>query len=453
MADRSMSKLDRSAAARATQRSRLITGMIAVANREGYADTTVSAVIAEAKVSKPTFYEYFQDRDACFIAALADVHARLLGALRAALADREPQDATLTAFRTVLEFARGQPELARFLTNEPLAGRGAILDARAEAIGELAVVVETALADAPPDALAPDIPIGVFVGGLYRLLASHLRRGEQITVSLRDEILAWIRMYEAPLSEHRWHVMCPTAKLERSPHLPTVPLGGPEPLPPGKPTMDDAEVKANQRQRIIYAAASLAERKGYAATTVAEIAKRARVDLRVFYSLFAEKQDVFLAVHELGFQETMSVTAKAYFSADTWQERGWESGRAFTQFLETYPAVGQIGAVEAYGIGPDAGQRVENGYKPFTLFFQEPLQASTQPTVPAPSAIEAMSATYLEIILVQARASRPPKLSAVLPSIVSLCFTPFLGPAETNRFIDEKTNPPKAPALKRAKAK
>ena len=61
---------------KATQRERLLTGMIAAAVRDGYADANVSAVIAEAGVSRPTFYDYFVDSDDCFLAALAQVQDR-----------------------------------------------------------------------------------------------------------------------------------------------------------------------------------------------------------------------------------------------------------------------------------------------------------------------------------------------------------------------------------------
>ncbi|MGO9762078.1 MAG: TetR/AcrR family transcriptional regulator, partial [Solirubrobacteraceae bacterium] len=46
-----------------SQRQRLLEGMVATANRDGYAGANVSAVIAEAGVSRPTFYEHFEDRD------------------------------------------------------------------------------------------------------------------------------------------------------------------------------------------------------------------------------------------------------------------------------------------------------------------------------------------------------------------------------------------------------
>src|ERR1700730_1666439 len=103
---------------KSTQRERLIAGMVTVANRDGYAGASVSAVTSEAKVSKPTFYEYFQDRDDCFLAALADVQNRLLSEVRSAVNSVEPQSALTAAVRALITFASTEPAVARFLTNE-----------------------------------------------------------------------------------------------------------------------------------------------------------------------------------------------------------------------------------------------------------------------------------------------------------------------------------------------
>src|SRR6202034_2417849 len=106
---------------KSTQRERLIAGIIGVANRQGYGGASVSAVAAEAKVSKPTFYVYFKDRDDCFSCALSDVHERLREKVRAALAQDPEQDAAVLAITAIIAFAATQPQLARFLMTEPLA--------------------------------------------------------------------------------------------------------------------------------------------------------------------------------------------------------------------------------------------------------------------------------------------------------------------------------------------
>ena len=430
---------------KSTQRERLIAGMVTVANRDGYAGASVSAITSEAKVSKPTFYEYFQDRDDCFVAALADVQDRLLGEVRTAVARDEPQDALTTAVSVLITFAGSDPALARFLTNEPLGAGPGALDARDDGIHRLATVIEETLSASAPEPTAPDVPITAVLGGIHRLLASRLRRGEPATASLLDSVVTWLASYELPISEHRWRPLNPADPLERSPHLPLTPLRAPEALPPGRPRISEAEVEQNQRLRIMFAAARLAEEKGYAATTINEIAKRARLDLRAFYALFSEKQDAFMAVHELGFQEVMAVTALAFFAGASWPERSWEAGRAFTQFLEANPTIANVGFLEAYAVGAGAAQRVEDSHVAFTIFLQEGLQHTPEPDRPSRVALEAIVSSIFEIVYRQVRAHHTKQLSRFLPNIAQLWLTPFLGPAATNRFIAANTPSKKRP--------
>src|ERR1700689_1865995 len=93
---------------KSTQRERLLAGMVAVANRAGYAGANVSAVIAQAGVSRPTFYDYFNDRDDCFLATLNGAHATLLGSVRARVDASDPADALPETIREVIAFAAAE---------------------------------------------------------------------------------------------------------------------------------------------------------------------------------------------------------------------------------------------------------------------------------------------------------------------------------------------------------
>src|SRR6185312_10113471 len=111
-------KSPRSAASKglkSTQRERIVAGMITAANRDGYAGASVSAVIAEGGVSRPTFYEYFADRDACFLATILEVQDRLMIGLRDRVKGEAPQHALYASVRALIEFAAAEPAMARFL--------------------------------------------------------------------------------------------------------------------------------------------------------------------------------------------------------------------------------------------------------------------------------------------------------------------------------------------------
>jgi AcrR family transcriptional regulator len=170
---------------KATQRERLLTGMITAANRDGYSGANVSEVIAEAGVSRPTFYDYFAEKDDCFLAAVADVEKRLLAQAQAAVKTAEPEQAAAAAVSALVAFATAEPAMARFLMSETLAGGPAALDARDRCVISLAKAIEEPLRTLPKDRSAPDLPAEMMFGAIFRLIGSRLRRGERARICSR----------------------------------------------------------------------------------------------------------------------------------------------------------------------------------------------------------------------------------------------------------------------------
>jgi AcrR family transcriptional regulator len=430
---------------RSTQRERLLAGMIEAANRDGYARATVSAVIGQAGVSRPTFYQYFPDRDACFAAAVREVQRQVLERITHEIGVREPESALYGAIEGFVGFAVGAPERMRFLTNEPMAGGPAALAERDRGIAEIDALIEDAYRLLARDTHVPDFSALVLMGGIHRLLASRLRRGEPNLSGLVADLLTWVAAYERPLADARWRALEPLTSPAPSPFVGAEPLSAPDPLPAGRPRKSGEEVAENQRQRIMFAAARLAERQGYTATTIGDITKLAGVDGRVFYSLFVDKQDAFMAVHELGFQRVMDVTATAFFAGATWPERHWEAGRAFAQFLELNPLVTNVGFVEAYAVGPGAVQRLEDSHGAFSMLLQEGYQHVSPQARPPRLVLEAIITTIFETVYQRARADGELSLSGLVPHLTFLVLAPFLGAEQASAFVEGKLREP-APA-------
>jgi AcrR family transcriptional regulator len=438
---------------KSTQRQRLISGVIGAANRGGYASANVSAVITNAGVSRPTFYDYFADREDSFKAAIDDVQGELLTAVKQALAGVSPDRATATVALTLVTYASEQPERARFLMGESMAGGADALTSRDQGIAKIAKALAKAELRASADARLSDLAPEIVVASVYRLLATRLRRGEARISTLGEDLVTWLAAYQRPAGERRWGKLSAFAEPERSPHLPDVPIQqAPGVFPPGRPRLSEQEIAENHRLRILYAAARLAEQKGYTATTVNDITRLARVDGRAFYRLYSDKQDAFSAVHELGFQQVMDVTAKAFFAAEGWPQRSWEGGRALTQLLQENPLVAHVGFVEAYAVGPAAVQRIEDSHTAFMFFLQEGLVQRPHSEPISRVAMEAIIAGIFEIIYLKSRQRGQPKLAAMLPHIAHLWLTPFLGVEETDAFIDGQM-PATAAAKKATRAR
>ena len=427
-----------------TQRQRLVTGMVEATNRSGYAKASIATVIAHAGVSRPTFYDYFEDRDACFLASILEVDGELREAVQSAVADTAGQAAWEAAVRAMVEYAAGEPARARFLMGEAMAGGPAAIAARDESAEQLATAISAAVERGSPSAPVADLDPRVLVGSVYRMVSIRLRRGglrreEAVIGALADELIGWLSAYARPASSRRWATLGPGPEPARSPHVPDVPLQRTPSAPAsGRPRAGAEEVTEQQRLRILYATARLAETKGFAATTVTDIRKLARVHSSVFYRLFADKQEAFAAVHELGFQQVMDVTAKAFFSVAGWPERSWAGGLAFTQLLQANPVVAYIAFVEAYAVGPGAVQRIEDSHVAFLYFLEEGAAERGPDQAPSRVAMEAIIAGIFEVIYMQARLRQKAQIAAMFPYIAHIWLTPFLGVKQSDAFIARK---------------
>jgi AcrR family transcriptional regulator len=438
---------------KSTQRERLLAGMVAAANKGGYLGATVSEVIAQAGVSRPTFYDYFADRDECFVACAQDVQSRMLGEIRGTVQARAPEDALAGAIESLVAFAVAEPARARFLMHEVPAGTEAALDVRDKGMTEVAQLIDRVSGRVHAEQPIPDLPVAVAVGAVQRMLASRLRRGERALGTALEDLLGWSQSYARPARASRWHTLTTTGAISPSPFLPAKPARAPARLGPGRPRLPEEQVAENHRSRIMFATARVIAERGYAAATIAEITKLAGVDGRAFYRLFNDKQEVFDAIYEQGLQRTTATVARAYFAGDSWPERIWEALRVVTQAAQGNPAGAHLGLIAAYAVGPAAAQRVEDSRATFTIFLQEGHRCEQTRSQPSAVALEAIAASLFELMYRRARERSSRDTGRLLPHAAHLCLTPFMGRENAERFIDQQLNDSRARATRRRPTK
>jgi AcrR family transcriptional regulator len=282
----------------------------------------------------------------------------------------------------------------------------------------------------------PDIPLNPLIGGMHWLLATQLRRGKRELSRLSEDIDSWLEVYMRPLGSHRWNALQPGVAAPASMRVAELSLRAPPAVPPGRTKLSRLELAANQRERILFAIIEVVAGKGYAATTIADITTAAHVDRRVFYSHFRDKQQAFLTIHELAFQQTMAVTAGAFFGGTSWPERVWEGLLAFAHFQARHPTLAHMGFVDSYMVGSDAVRRVEDSRAAFTLFLQEGYQNASPP--PPRIAMDAIAATIAELGYHLVRRGKTQLFPRLMGHSTAVTLTPFLGAEPTIDFIDRK---------------
>ena len=100
-------------------------------------------------------------------------------------------------------------------------------------------------------------------------------------------------------------------------------------------------------------AASIAE-KGYAATTIADVVRRAHVSKRTFYEQFADKEACFLALYSQTTDELLALIADAADGGRPWEQRVEAAARIYFERLAAEPALLRAALVEIQAAGPRA---------------------------------------------------------------------------------------------------
>jgi AcrR family transcriptional regulator len=164
----------------AVQRERLLAAMLRATAEIGYREVSVQDVLERAGVSRPTFYEHFENKEACFLVAFDTAAARLRERIEAAAADGE-------RWRERLRL--GLEELLRFVGEDPDAAMSLIVDGRAacpdaltrrdDLLDHFSSCLDGMVRSETPAGEAPSaIAAAGIVGGIEALLYSRLNRGE-----------------------------------------------------------------------------------------------------------------------------------------------------------------------------------------------------------------------------------------------------------------------------------
>lgn len=162
------------------QRERLIAGLAEAVAEKGYGGTTIAHITRHAAVSRRTFYEHFNSKDECFVAAYDTVMEQLRD--RVAEAFEQEKDwprAVKAGIAAMLEFLSGEPNLARLSMVEALVAGPIVVERYDAAIRSLVPYFEAGRKGRAKKVLAGLSPTTeeALVGGMVSLIARRISAG------------------------------------------------------------------------------------------------------------------------------------------------------------------------------------------------------------------------------------------------------------------------------------
>lgn len=384
------------------QRERLFAAMVATVAEKGYEATTVADLVTLSGVSRSAFYRHFDDKHACFLAAIeamGEPALRQIGGDESAPAGTER---ARKAFESLIELLVSQPAAAKMCIVEVYAAGpegAALIDRTLDSVTALAA----RLLEQVPDRKGMPIElVHAIVGGIQKVIHKRLYRGkEEELVDLVPQLWEWLFCYPVPPGPLR-------ATRRRT--VKALPFA-------------ERQAHANPPERILRALAAVVADQGYPDTTVAEIVERAGTSQRTFYEHFKNKEDAIVAALDSGSAHMLAAALPAFRRAPDWQHAVHDTIEAMFAFGAEEPEYARLGGVEMYAAGKralDQREVVTEGMEGLLAPGYE-----LKPDTP-PIAAEAVGGALYSLLYDHVNRKGPETLPQIVPTLIYVTLAPFL---------------------------
>jgi AcrR family transcriptional regulator len=138
----------------------------------------------------------------------------------------------------------------------------------------------------------------------------------------------------------------------------------------------------NHRERLVLGMVAAVAERGYAATTITDVVRHARVSRRTFYEHFADKEACFLAAYD-----AVSDGVLAQIAAVAPPDAGWEAHiiagvHAYLHALAEQPAIARVFTVDILSAGAAALARRREVLRRFAAHVQGQVAAAIEAGAP-----------------------------------------------------------------------
>jgi AcrR family transcriptional regulator len=152
---------------------RALRAFAAVVAEQGYAKTTVDAVVKRAAMSATTFYAHFDGKEDALLAAIDSAASQMVAVVMPAFR-RAPdwKEGIRAGFGALFNFLASRPAMARLVAVEVYAAGPAAVERRAETLRPLDALIAEGRKRSPE---TPAIAIEAIAGGVYTLAYRQIR--------------------------------------------------------------------------------------------------------------------------------------------------------------------------------------------------------------------------------------------------------------------------------------
>jgi AcrR family transcriptional regulator len=423
-----------------SQRERLTSALLALVDAQGFADTSLADLIAQAHVPRDAFYRHFGSMEVCFQSAYNSHFAwgtgQVVSAFNAPELERESERAAV-ALAALSEFAREWPAGARVCAVDVLTVAHGAMEARAQELAGVRALLDAALGTDGPHAERAPLLASAVLGGVRWAAYVHLRKRPRRELGrLGEELYEWICSYgEAsfasesggPADEVRGasgkrpvaddgvavgdtpeaSAVEPHERAARGDTPGTLDFPGDEP-----------------RERILRAVVSLAAASDGADCTYPKIAAAAGVSHDTFYKYFSSRQEAQLAACEAIHERLIAAARRASAAATDWPTGVRDGLAAYLAEAARDPRATRVMVLGSLSLGDPGRKFLERRARALKQLLRPALAAA--PGLPE-AGTEMLVGAILEVLHEHALERRIEQLPALQGRLAEIVCVPMLG--------------------------
>lgn len=176
------------------QRARMLASTFDVLSERGAANVSVAHIVARSGVSRRTFYELFESREDCFLAAYNEALALLAARVLPAYASGQKWRGRIrTGLVALLGFLDEEPAIGRVLVVESLSAGPRSLERLGQVLEQVAAVLDEARTQSASAMSLPPLTAQGLVGGALSLIYTRISRPDEGTlIELTNQLMSMI---------------------------------------------------------------------------------------------------------------------------------------------------------------------------------------------------------------------------------------------------------------------
>jgi AcrR family transcriptional regulator len=198
-------------------------------------------------------------------------------------------------------------------------------------------------------------------------------------------------------------------------------------FPAGRDAFQADLMSRDQRARILAAMAELTSKRGYQATTVELIVKRAGVARVTFYENFENREACLLALFDEAVAGASDLVQEAIADAGDWPSEVEAALRALLDLAVTKPALARTVIVETMTAGTAAMERYERALRLGRPLFRRGRELSADPGAIPETVEDSIIGGLVWTVHQRILRGEIERVPGLLPTMVQFALAPYLG--------------------------